>query len=241
MLSKLSHIDPQEYIQDSGPMYHEFHADAWIHEPWNAFSSLFFLVPVIFWVWKLRGQYMRYPMITIFLPFLFLNGIGSTVYHAFRASDIALLLDWLPAFIMNLILCWYMWNKVLRKPFLSGLVVLGFITATFFTMAMHAPGMGDLAANLAYLMIGLCLLTPSFIYLYRTRFYKWHLLILTFVALGLALLFRSLDYPTPNPFPEILPQGTHFLWHMVSALAVFSLGFYFKAVRDRELSMKAES
>jgi len=229
-----------DHILDSGPMYHEFHADAWIHEPWNAASSLFFLVPVIYWLWRLRGQYSRYPMITIFLPLLFLNGIGSTVYHAFRSSDIALLLDWLPAFIMNLLLSWYMWNKVLRKPFLSVLMVLAFITAAFFTMAFMAPGMGDLAANLGYLMIGLCIIIPSGIYLYKTNFYKWHLLILTFVFLGIALLFRSLDFPTPNPFPEILPQGTHFLWHMTSALAVFSLGFYFKSIRDRELELKSK-
>lgn len=233
------HLNKQEYIQDSGPMYHEFHPDAWIHEPWNAVSSLFFLIPVIFWLWRLRGQYHRYPMITIFLPLLFLNGIGSTVYHAFRASNIALLLDWLPAFIMNLLLSWYMWNKVLRKPFLSVLMVLIFITGAFFTMAFMAPDMGDLAANLGYLMIGLCILIPSGIYLYKTGFYKWQLLIGTFLLLGLALVFRSLDYPTPNPFPELLPQGTHFLWHMTSALAVFTLGFYFKGIRDLEYEQKS--
>ena len=96
--------NPQDYIYDSGPLYHEFQFDSWIREPWNAFSSLFFLVPVIFWLWRLRGQYRRYPMIIIFLPFLFLNGIGSSLYHAFRSSDLALMLDWMPAFIMNLLL-----------------------------------------------------------------------------------------------------------------------------------------
>ena len=171
----------------------------------------------------------------MFLPLLFLNGIGSTIYHAFRSSELALLLDWLPAFIMNLLLSWYMWNKVLRKPFLSVLMVLGFITAAFVIMVSIAPEVNDLAANLGYLMIGLMLLIPSGIYLYRTRFYKWQYLLLTFVALGVALIFRSLDYPTPNPFPELLPQGTHFLWHITSALAVFTLGFYFKYIRDKKL------
>jgi len=234
-------MDKQDYILDSGPMYHEFLVDAWIHEPWNAFSSLFFLVPVIFWLWRLRGQYGKYPMITIFLPLLFLNGIGSSVYHAFRSSDLALLLDWLPAFIMNLLLSWYLWNKVLKKPFLSVLVVLGFITAAFFVMVSMAPDMGDLAANLGYLMIGLCILIPSGIYLVKSKFYKGLLLIISFVFLGIALVFRSLDYPTPNPFPEFLPQGTHFLWHITSALAVFSLGFYFKFIRDMEIRIKASS
>lgn len=228
-------IDQQSYILDSGPLYHEFHYDAWIHEPWNAISSLFFLVPVIFWLWKLRGKYRTYPMISLFLPLLFLNGIGSATYHAFRASDLALLLDWLPAFIMNLLLSWYMWNKVLRRPVISALMVIGFIFTAIVAIASFAPLLGDLAVNLGYLLIGMCILIPSVIYLFRTNFFQWHLLALTFLILGVALLFRSLDYPTPNPFPELMPQGTHFLWHITSALAVFTLGFYFKHVRDREL------
>jgi hypothetical protein len=230
-------LDPRDYILDSGPLYHEFHFDSWLREPWNALSSLFFLVPVFFWLWKLRGQYRKYPMITLFLPFLFLNGVGSSIYHAFRSSDIALLLDWMPAFIMNLLLSWYLWNKVLRRPFISALMVLAFITSAFFAIYLLAPVLSGLAANIGYFMIGMSLLIPSGIYLFRTKFYKGHLLIMTFVFLGIALVFRSLDHPTPNPFPEILPQGTHFLWHITSALAVFSLGFYFKFIRDRELSM----
>ncbi len=233
-----SGLDPRDFIEDSGPLYHEFHFHSWIHEPWNAASSLFFLVPVLFWIWHLRGRYRRYPMITLFLPLLFFNGIGSATYHAFRASDFALMLDWMPAFIMNLLLCWYLWNKVLKRPFLAALMVVGFITAAIFAIFAFAPLIGGLAANLGYLMIGLCLLIPSAIYLFRTNFFKWHLLIGTFVILGLALLFRSLDHPTPNPFPEFLPQGTHFLWHFTSAFAVFTLGFYFKHVRDRELEME---
>lgn len=233
-----SELNPRDYITDSGPLYHEFHFDSWIHEPWNAASSLFFLVPVIFWIWKLRGRYRRYPMISLFLPLLFLNGIGSATYHAFRSSDLALMLDWMPAFIMNLLLCWYMWNKVLRRPFISALMVAGFITAAIFAIIAFAPLIGGLAANLGYLMIGLCILIPSAIFLFRSNFFKWQLLIGTFAILALALLFRSLDYPTPNPFPGLLPQGTHFLWHLTSALAVFTLGFYFKNVRDRELEMK---
>jgi len=89
-------------------------------------------------------------------------------------------------------------------------------------------------------VIGLCLLTPSAIYIFRTSFFKWHLLILTFIILGVALIFRSLDYSTPNAFPELIPQGTQFLWHITSALAVFSLGFYFKYIRDKELLAKVQ-
>ena len=52
-------VDAREMIQDSGPWYHEFHGEANIKEPWNAFSSLFFLVPVFYWVWRLHGEYRK--------------------------------------------------------------------------------------------------------------------------------------------------------------------------------------
>jgi len=231
----------RDYIFDSGPLYHEFHAEALIKEPWNAFSSLFFLVPVIFWLWKLRGQYRKYLMITLLLPLLFFNGVGSTLYHAFRASQLALLMDWMPAFIMNLILAWYMWNKVLKKPVLSVFVVLGFYILAIASVFSLAQYMREMSANIGYLFIGLSLLLPSVIYLFRTNFYKWYLLLLSFLFLGIALVFRSLDHPTPNPLPELLPQGTHFLWHITSAFAVFSLGYYLKFIRDIETAQKIET
>jgi len=218
--------DYRGIIQDSGPIYHEFHAEAYIKEPWNAISSLFFLVPVIFWLWKLRGQYREHLIITLLLPLLFINGIGSSLYHAFRASDIFLLMDWMPAFIMNLILAGYFWNKVVGKIWKSVLIVFGFYAVTIFMMLVIGSNTSIETVNVGYLLIGICIFLPIIIYLIRTRFYKWHLIGLTILFLGLALVFRSLDYPTPNPIPNFLPQGTHFLWHITSALAVFSLGFY---------------
>ncbi len=233
-------INPHDFIHDRGPLYHEFHAHSLIKEPWNAFSSLFFLVPVFFWIWKIRGNYRKYWVITLLLPLLFMNGVGSTLYHAFRSSQLVLLLDWMPAFIMNLFLAWYMWNKVTKKPVVSVIAVIAFYALAIFSVFSLRQYIQEMAANIGYLFIGLSLMLPSFIHLLRTRFYKWHLLFLSFLFLGIALVFRSLDHPTPNPFPELLPQGTHFLWHIVSAFAVFTLGFYFKFTIDREKSEQGQ-
>lgn len=228
-------------IKDHGPHYHEFHPDAFIKEPWNAYSSLFFLIPATFWLIKLRGKYREYSLITLFLPLLYLNGIGSTVYHAFRASDAALLLDWVPAALLMLILSWYMWKKVLNKPVLSVFVVLSFyVFAGLFVFTLRKY-IGNRTINIGYLITGLSIILPSVIFLVKTNYYKWHLLTFSFVLLGIALLFRSLDYPTPNPFPKLLPQGTHFLWHIVSALAVFTLGYYLIYIKDVDVKKNEES
>jgi len=231
-------INPQ--ILDSGPMYHEFHMDAFVKEPWNAVSSLFFLVPVIFWLWKLRGQYKDHLIITLLLPLLLLNGIGSALYHAFRNSELFLLMDWMPAFIMNLILAGYFWYKIVGKVWKSVVIVFLFYALTIFLMMSIGSYANIETVNIGYLLIGISIFLPIILFLIRTNFSKWHLIVITILLLSLSLLFRTLDYPTPNPFPEILPQGTHFLWHIFSAGAVFSLGYYLYFVKEKVQSTKTK-
>ena len=223
-------------VGDFGPQYHEFHGDQWIKEPWNAFSSLFFLVPVFYWVWKLKGQYRRHAAITIALPFLFLNGMGSTIYHAFRAHSFWLYLDFMPAMILMVLLAVYFWNKIIGNWWISSGIVVALTVGRillFYVLKDHVDK--SVAISIGYFITGFMILVPLLFMLIRTQWFKWHLIALTFLFLGAALFFRNLDYPTPNPFPEFLPQGTHFLWHVVSAFAVFSLGWYLFHIREREL------
>lgn len=241
LITTLLHRHPA--VLDRGPNYHEFHANWFIKEPWNAFSSLFFLVPVFYWVWKLRGQYKEHMIITALLPLLFLNGLGSTLYHAFRASNFWLMLDALPAAIMMLILGVYFWTRVTgswKKGILIIPIAFGLIFG-FFGLAdagvLHIDR--DAGANFIYTLNGLSLLgAPIGIIMYRTHFYKWHLMALTALFLIGAVIFRSLDYPHDNPFPDLMPQGTHFLWHVVSAFAVFSLGWYLYYLKGLDLTKR---
>ncbi len=226
----LNQINP--LIKDFGPIYHEFIADALIKEPWNAYSSLFFLVPVIFWIIKLRGHYKEYWMISVILPFLFLNGVGSTLYHAFRAYNIFLILDFAPAIIVCLITGTYLWTKVLSKWYWGLTILLSAYLLATVIMFTFRKLFGEAAGNIGYVTIGAAFLLPAIIILLRSHFYKWQLVLTSIFLLSAAIIFRSLDYPTPNPFRETLPQGTHFLWHIFSALAVFSLGYYFYFIKS---------
>lgn len=235
MLTALLHYSP--LVKDNGPIYHEFNELDYIKEPWNAVSSIFFLVPVIYWVWKLRGQYKEHYIITLILPLLAMNGIGSTMYHALRAHQGWLVLDFLPALIMMLILGTYFWTRILGKwwqgimiiPLTTGLVAL--VMTAYRYGIIHIPD--NTAPNVIYIINGLMFIgIPLTILMIRTNFAKWHLIALTAFFLIGAITFRSLDHPTPNPFPELMPQGTHFLWHIVSAFAVFSLGWYLYYLKD---------
>jgi hypothetical protein len=225
MIDSLELVHRKQQIFDHGPMYNEFVHDTLIHEPWNAYSSLCFFIPVIFWLIYLRGKYRTYGIITALLPLLFLNGLGSTLFHAFRASNWFLLLDWLPAALMTLILSIYFWYRVTQKLWKAISVVLVFYILAFTMVKILSQQTGLSGPSIGYFFTGAAFLVPIIIDLKRNQWKHAGLYVVSLFCLVLALLFRILDYPSPNPFAW-LPQGTHFLWHVTSSLAVFTLGFY---------------
>jgi len=225
MIDSLELVHRKQQIFDHGPMYNEFVHDTLIHEPWNAYSSLCFFIPVIFWLIYLRGKYRTYGIITALLPLLFLNGLGSTLFHAFRASNWFLLLDWLPAALMTLILSIYFWYRVTQKLWKAIGVVGVFYILAFTMVKILSQQTGLSGPSIGYFFTGAAFLVPVIIDLKRNQWKHAGLYMVSLFCLVLALLFRILDYPTPNPFAW-LPQGTHFLWHVTSSLAVFTLGFY---------------
>lgn len=214
-------------IKDNGPFYNEFIHESCVHEPWNAYSSLSFFIPICFWIWKLKGNYRKHLIIVILLPFLFLNGLGSTLFHAFRSSTFLHMLDWMPASAMSIVLTSYFWMQIIKKWYFAILLVMGCYTVSILTQLalFDVEEFRSIAPNIGYLFVGFTLFIPIYLLLRKNRFRQVKYILATVLFLILALLFRSLDYPTPNPF-NWLPQGTHFLWHIFSSFAVFSLGFF---------------
>jgi hypothetical protein len=163
---------------------------------------------------------------------LFLNGLGSTLYHAFRSSEFFLYLDWVPASITSFILASYFWTQIWRKWYWGISTVLSINAFGMLLMRMFrdVPNFDQFAPNIGYFVVGCSIFTPILLLLIRYKFKYAYLVGLSALFLSLSLLFRTLDYPTPNPFPW-LPQGTHFLWHIFSSFAVFSMGYYIYYVK----------
>ncbi len=114
-MTDMSFFGPDQ-ITDGGPWYAETHiTDAIIVEPWNAFSSLAIAFPAFYFLWKIRKNPKQYGFLLAAIPFLMLNGIGSTLFHGFRTSRFFLIMDFLPALIVTLMITVYFWSKVLPK------------------------------------------------------------------------------------------------------------------------------
>ncbi len=227
-------------LQVKTDLYQEYHAEYFIKQPWNAISSLIFFIPIIYWIIKLKPNFKKYSILTAILPLLFLNGLGSTLFHAFEPNIVFGLLDAVPPMLMVIFLSSYFWRKVTFSWGKGVLIVLGCYGINILMMyVLHAVFEFKGAFNIAYLISGLTLLTPIVMFLMKTGWKQWKLIALALTFITLALLFRVLDKVVPAYWP-VLTQGTHFLWHVFSAFAVFPLGRFLIYVQDINYNGKSK-
>ncbi len=219
-------------LKDGGGSYAETNMDNFIVEPWNAFSSIAIALPAIYWAIKTWPHYRKYAFLWISIPFLFLNGVGSLLFHAFRSSDFLLLMDVLPAALLTIGISIYFWYKVINNVVIVGVIIvsaliLRFVGFNYLTLSA--------STNVSYLVAGIVLFLPTIIYLRRTNYFCSFQLIASIVCLIIALVFRLIDKEGLIP----LKMGTHFLWHIFSGIGGFFLAHYLYAIRTRELDLES--
>lgn len=222
MISLQSTQEIWQHTFDGGPVYHETDFNRFIIEPWNALSSLLFIVPAIFFLIKLRGQYRLYWfLIYLCSPLLITGGLGSTLYHAFRTSRFFLFMDFIPIALLTLSVSIYFWIKILPKWW----YVLIIIAASFL---LRYVGFylweGQTGINISYFITGLMIFVPALLVLVRTDFMNMKYLISAVFFFGLALFFRYAD----DWENQIFSMGTHWLWHLGTAAGSLLLGMYLR-------------
>jgi hemolysin III len=210
---------------DGGPIYVETDLQRLIAEPFNALSALLFIVIVIYWLIRLRGRYRRYAFLTACLPLVLIGGVGGTVYHAFRAHRVWLVMDWLPIVLLSFAICVYLWLRVLRRfRWLVLLILPGvFLLQRSLFLAVRAEHLPiHWAINLSYSLLAVIILTPTAIVLWRTRCAHAHWPLLAVMCFVGAILARAFD----RQLASLLPMGSHFLWHLLGAGAAQCLALY---------------
>lgn len=222
---------------DSGPIYREtVDLSEFIVEPWNAYSSLTFIVVAVILLWQLRGNYNQFPFIVFFcVPLLIFGGLGSTLFHAFRSSVWLLLLDVLPIIALVLGVSIWMWLKLLSPKWLVLPIVAVFIGLTYLSRLLF-DGQDQISAG--YVVRGTMLLLPCTLYLRKTHFKQGYLLLLTSIFLLLALVFRYIDEKITLDF---MPWGTHWLWHVSTAFGAYFLGRYLIGNTQKETKSTAST
>lgn len=214
----------QERLVDGGPIYTETtleHLNHLVVEPWNAYSSLFFLLPPLYWGLKLKGAYRNYPFITFCLPFLVLGGLGSTLFHAFRTSRWLLYLDFMPIVVITFALTIYFWAKALGKwsYAIAALVLMFTLMAPVWQFVPHPHKI-----NISYFIRGTFMFLPMILILNKTQYVNVKLLVLSIALFIAALACRQFDnLPSVQ---KVFPMGIHWMWHIFTVIGAFTLTEY---------------
>ncbi len=220
-----------QVLPDGGLYYAETDPNAFIVEPWNAISSLSFWIPVFYWLQKLRGKWMLYPFLSFCMPLMFLGGLGSTLFHAFRSSPWLLLMDVLPILVLTLALSFYFWVKVLRHWIFALLILVGYFICRWFFFSYFPQ---SLAINLSYFMRGMLMFLPAVLLLRKIRYRFVEYLVLTIFFFVLALTFRYLD---KSMIPWMY-MGSHWLWHLSTTIGSCFLAEFLYRFANYERSQK---
>jgi hypothetical protein len=218
-------------MADGGPVYAETGHGGFLVEPWNAITSLLMLIPVTYWlirIWKEEGSFgfMYYA-----IPLMALGSIGSALFHGFRTSVVFLIIDVAPSALLTLSLAIYFWYKLLKKWYWVLVLFIPMILIRFIVFAT----LPDYAAiNLSYFITGVTILLPVPFLLHRMNYRGIWSISLTLVSFGLALMFREADARAAAYFHI----GTHFLWHVFSAIGGYFILQYLyiftRASRDMQ-------
>ncbi|MBU1369304.1 MAG: ceramidase [Bacteroidetes bacterium] len=221
-------------LADGGPRYAEYHPEQLIVEPWNALSSVAMMLPAIYWFVKNSNNQSSNGFLYFAIAMVFLGGLGSTLFHAFRMSSVFLLLDVLPSALLTLALAIYFWLKILPKWWYVLLILVPVFVIRIFLFNQLSD---HLAINLSYAFSGLLVIVPLAILLIKTAYVGIVAVVLVLLSFSIALLFRQLDI---HQF-DFLPQGTHFLWHFFSAIGSFSMLWYLYILNQVDSQKKSRT
>lgn len=214
-------------LPDGGPVYHEFHPEWIVVEPWNAISSLLILLPAVYWAVKLNKELKNNLFLAYCIPLLFFGGLGSTLFHAFRNSAFFLWMDVFPTAVLTISLSVYFWIKVLPKWWQIIYIIVPAATIRFGMYYIVSP---HTALNISYAITGTLLFLPIVLLLHKIRYRYVGLIGSSILLFVLALFFRELDAWKENT----LPMGTHFIWHTLTGIGAFFLAEFLYRFRRLE-------
>jgi hypothetical protein len=181
-------------------------------EPINALTNLAFLVAA--WAtWRLMRQLVGGASGVWLLPTLMgAVAMGSGLFHTF-ATPWARVLDVLPILLFQLVYLWLYARHLLALGRAGSAAILGTFLATAL-FGRRFPAI--LNGSLTYVPGVLLMMVLGIHHGARARRQPFALLAAAMLLL-IAVVFRSID----QTICATLPIGTHFLWHLLTALVCY--------------------
>lgn len=217
-------------LPDGGPWYAETDLSHFPVEPWNAWSSLTFLIPAIYWIWRNYKSVNPSSFLLYACMLLILGGIGSALYHAFRSQRSLLLMDIVPVAMLTISVSIYFWHQLLRNRILVAALTI-FVLSLRVYLYYYAAPRTQFTINTSYFISGTFMLLPVVLLLYKTQGRGIGSFLGTLFFLITALSCRAYD----DEAAALFPMGSHFLWHSFTSVAAWFLGNYLFYFKEKEL------
>lgn len=139
-------------------------------------------------------------------------GIGSGLFHTFAATW-ARVLDVVPILLFQLVFLWLYCSRILE---MRSILVRGLLL-TFLVSALYGRQFPEiLNGSLTYLPAALVLSVLGVNH-YKRKLVDAAVLLIAAGVFIASLLFRSIDLMVC----DVLPIGTHFLWHILNAVLLY--------------------
>ncbi len=206
----------QKFPNDTGPIYQETINRPFPVEPFNTLSNLIFIAIIFYFSKKISRYPKQHPFLLFAIPTIFISWIGGTMFHGTRNHQFWLYLDWIPIMLVCIGAIGYLITKIYNHWWKRITIFISLIIISILVRRLPLPS--NYRISFGYLVTSLTLIIPFIWYAYKTQWKNINYILTGFIVFGLALVFRTLDNTI-----NILPMGTHWLWHIFGGIAVFYL------------------
>jgi hypothetical protein len=181
-------------------------------EPINVISNFgYFVAAMMLWQGT-RHRNNLPPGNLLLMCLVLLIGVGSVLFHVF-ATSLTRLMDVIPILSFMAVYVWLYSRRIINIPVaLSGTLTIGFLISAIYSRQFSHIWNG----LLIYLPALLVIMVFGTYHRLSGRRNRYDL-IWASVGLLAALTLRSLDIA----LCKIFTTGTHFLWHVLSAFALY--------------------
>lgn len=186
-------------------------------EPVNAVTNLSFFVAALLCYWALKKnppQKHRNYFYALVL-FIFLTAVGSFCFHTFaqRWSHWA---DILPIFVFMMLSMWFFLRNIFNASIWVSVISLSvFLVITAF--GAFPPLSGYINGSTMYLPSIFSLYLFSFWLLHRGQMHDGAQVFAIAIVFSFSLMARTFDHD----LCEIIPMGTHFIWHVLNGVVAY--------------------
>ena len=195
------------------PEYCENVTGFWLAQPLNAITNLAYTVGGFYLYAYVKKNNLNRTLGIVLSGLMIILGIGSTAWHSHK-SVLTMLSDEIPIYLFIVLVIYYLVQSLVKKSKITTLAMAS-IAVLYYLIFTYLPGAENFDGSFKYAFVLVLFLILNFLVVKKLGTEYNFFIPLGIFAAGIAL--RVADLPICQAFPV----GTHFLWHILVAIAMY--------------------